>query len=224
MRRKTYLVLAMVLAVGGYAALGAVSFTDQNLDAGYLNPGDVGIAVQQIVVQGDSTKQAHFDAITVRNLGTATSDQITRIEIWDGGVQIGAVDNPIGLATGGVTIPVNYTLAAGATATIEVRVNVADAASVAGGETLILEVRFHYFLGATAYTSAWIADGKTEEIKRAGFEEIEETTLAAGNYNPGDLISDPPEHPVQRVTFTDTDANNAPIQVNLSIVTSSSSG
>jgi PKD repeat protein len=199
----------MVLAAWGYAALGAVSFTDQNLDAGYLNPGDDGIAVQQIAIQGDSTKQAQFDAITVRNLGTATSDQITRIEIWDGGVQIGAVDNPIGLATGGVTIPVNYTLAAGATATIEVRVDVAGAGFVTGGETLILEVRFHYFLGATAYTSAWIADGKTEEIKKAGFEEIEETTLAAGNYNPGDGAG----NPVQQVTFTDTDANTGAITV-----------
>jgi len=199
----------MVLAAWGYAALGAVSFTDQNLDAGYLNPGDVGIAIQQIVVQGDSTKQAYFDAITVRNLGTATHEEIVKIEIWNGGVKLGEITDPIGLATGGVTIPVNYTLAAGATATLEVRVDVAGTASVAGGETLILEVRFHYFLGATAYTSAWIADGKTEEIKRAGFEEIEETTLAAGNYNPGDGAGSP----VQQVTFTDTDANSAQIEV-----------
>ena len=129
--------------------------------------------------------------------------------MWDGGAQIGAVDDPIGLATGGVTIPVDYVLAAGAVADVEVRVDVAGVADIAGGETLILEVRFHYFLNGTAYTSAWIADGETEDIKKAGFEEIQETTLAASNYNPGDGDG----APVQRVTFTDLDANDAQIEV-----------
>ena len=211
MRVKSYLMWAIALAaLVGWGALGAVSFTDQDLDAGYLNPGDDGIAVQQIRLQGDATKAAQFDAITVRNLGTATHDEIIRIEIWDGGAQIGAVDDPIGLATGGVTIPVDYVLAAGAVADVEVRMDVVGVADIAGGETLILEVRFHYFLNGTAYTSAWIADGETEDIKKAGFEEIQETTLAASNYNPGDGDG----APVQRVTFTDNDANDSAIQVN----------
>ncbi|MCD5408440.1 PKD domain-containing protein [Candidatus Bipolaricaulota bacterium] len=210
MRVKSFLMWAIALAaLVGHGALGAVGFTDQNLDAGYLNPGDVGIAVQQIQVQGDATKQVQFNAITVRNLGTATHDEITRIELWDGGAQIGFVDDPIGLSTGGVTIPVDYVLAAGATANIEVRVDVAGVTNISGGETLTLEVRFHYFLNGAAYTSAWIADGKTEEIKKAGFEEIEETVLDPGNYNPGDGAGSP----VQRVAFTDRDANNAQIEV-----------
>ncbi len=211
MRVKSYLTWAIVLAaLLGWGALGAVGFTDKGLNAGYLNPGDDGIAVQQIRLQGDATKEARFDAITVRNLGTATHGEITRIEIWDGGVRIGAADDPIGLSTGGVTIPVDYTLAAGATADIEIKVDVAGVADIAGGETLNLEVRFHYFLDGTAYTSTWIADGKTEEIAKAGFEEIEETELDAGNYDPGDGNG----HPVQRVTFTDNDANSSAIRVN----------
>ncbi|HIP99481.1 TPA: PKD domain-containing protein [Candidatus Bipolaricaulota bacterium] len=211
MRVKSYLTWAIALAaLVGWGSLGAVGFTDQGLDAGYLNPGDDGIAVQQIRVRGDGTKAAQFDAITVRNLGSATHEEIIRIELWDSGVQIGAVDDPIGLSTGGVTIPVDYVLAAGAVADIEVRVDVAGVADIAGGETLILEVRFHYFLNGTAYTSAWLADGTAEEIVRAGFEEIQEITLAAGNYNPGDGAG----NPVQRVTFTDNDANTSAIQVN----------
>lgn len=211
MRGKSYLMWAIALvALVGYGALGAVGFTDQDLGAGYLNPGDDGITVQRIRVQGDATKQGRFDAITVRNMGTATHDEIIRIEIWDGGAQIGSVDDPIGLSTGGVTIPVDYVLAAGAVTDIEIKVDVAGTADIAGGETLALEVRFHYFLNGTAYTSAWIADGETEEIKKAGFEEIEETELESGNYNPGDGAG----NPVQRVTFTDNDANDSGIQVN----------
>jgi PKD repeat protein len=214
MGRKQLILLIVFAGLLGVSGWGAVGFTDQDLDAGYLNPGDDWIAVQRIQVQGDATKAAHFDAITVRNLGTATHKEITRIEIWDGGALIGEVDDPIGLSTGGVTIPVDYVLAAGAVADIKVRVDVAGVGDIDGGETLILEVRFHYFLNGTAHTSAWIADGAPEEIKKAGFEEIEETVLDAGNYNPGDGDG----HPVQRVTFTDNDANDSGIQVNTIIV------
>ncbi len=191
------------------ATLAEVNFSDLGYGAGYLNPGDHGIVVQTVRVSNTSIQAALFDVITVRNTGTATHKEITRIELWDGGARIGYVDDPIGLSTGGVAIPVDYTLPTGATAEIKVLVDVADVTQITGGETLILEVRFHYFVGTTAYTSAWIADGETEEIVKAGFDEIQETVLPAGNYDPGDGNG----NPVQVVTLTDNDANNAGITV-----------
>ena len=208
-RRKTIGGVFLLVAALAWGASAEVTFVDQGLAAGYMNPGDDGIAVQEIRVTNTSGQSALFDVITVRNRGTATHQEITRIEIWDGGAQIGYVDDPIGLATGGVAIPVDYTLPAGAAVDIRVLVDVADVSQIAGGETLVLEVQFHYFVGTTAYTSTWIADGETEEIVKAGFEEIQETVLPAGNYNPGDGAG----NPVQQVTFTDDDANNAGITV-----------
>ncbi len=192
------------------AALAEVSFNDLGYGAGYLDPGDQGIVVQKIRVSNTSSQAALFDVITVRNTGTATHKEVIRIELRDGGALIGSVDDPIGLSSGGVAIPVDYTLPAGATVEIKVLVGVADVTQINGGETLILEVRFHYFVGTTAYTSSWIADGETEQIVKAGFDEIQETVLPAGNYDPGDGNG----NPVQVVTFTDNDANGSSIRVN----------
>jgi|Deesub1362B_J571_1020462.scaffolds.fasta_scaffold00526_14 PKD repeat protein len=199
----------LLLAVLAWGASAEVTFVDQGFAAGYLNPGDDGIVVQKVRVTNTSGQAVLFDVITVRNTGTATHQEITRIELWDGGAQIGFVDGPIGLSTGGVAIPVTYTLPAGATVDISVAVDVADVSQIEGGETLALQVQFHYFVGTTAHTSAWIADGETEEIRKPGFEEITETALPAGNYNPGDGAGSP----VQQVTFTDNDANGSAVNV-----------
>ncbi len=208
-QRKVIGGFLLLLGILAWEVSAQVTFVDQGFAAGYLNPGDTDIVVQKVRLQNTSGQPVLFDVITVRNLGTATHQEITRIELWDGGGLIGAVDDPIGLDSGGVAIAVDYTLPAGATVDIEVLVDVADVAQIEGGETLALEVRFHYFVGTTAYTSAWIPDGETEEIVKAGFEEIQETVLPAGNYNPGDGVG----NPVQQVTFTDNDANDSPITV-----------
>ncbi|MCD6540386.1 PKD domain-containing protein, partial [Candidatus Bipolaricaulota bacterium] len=209
MRRKVIGGLLLLSGILAWGVSAQVTFVDQDLAAGYLNPGDTDIVVQKVRLQNTADQPILFDVITVRNLGTATHQEITRIELRDGGGLIGAVNNPIGLASGGVAIAVDYTLPAGATVDIEVLVDVADVAQIDGGKTLVLEVQFHYFVGTTAYTSAWIPDGETEEIVKAGFEEIHETELPAGNYNPGDGV----DNPVQQVTFTDNDANDSPITV-----------
>ncbi|MGY4706807.1 PKD domain-containing protein [Candidatus Bipolaricaulota sp. J31] len=210
LRGRTIGGVFLLMAIVAWGASAEVTFVDQGLAAGYLNPGDVGIVVQKIRVTNTSGQPVLFDVITVRNRGTATHQEIIRIELWDGGAQIGSVDDPIGLSTGGVAIPVDYTLPAGAAVDISVLVNVADVTKIAGGETVMFEVQFHYFVGTTAYTSSWIADGETEEIVKAGFDQVQETVLPAGNYNPGDGAG----NPVQQVTFTDDDANNSDIQVN----------
>jgi len=155
-------------------------------------------------VTGDSTHATDFNAIQIRNGGTATYQQITRIEVRDGGTTIAAIDTPIGLTSqSGVTIPTTHSLPAGDTEDLRILVWVGDTSAVQGGETMQFEVRFHYYLNGTAGTSRWVADGQDEDITRTGFENINDSSPAANNYNPGD------QGTVQRVSFRDEDANTS---------------
>ncbi len=198
------LVLCLALGCLSLSVFAAPTFTDQSVEAGHLNPGDTEIAVQTVRVTGDSTHATDFNAIQIRNGGTATYQQITRIEVRDGGTTIAAMDTPIGLTSqSGVTIATTHSLPAGDTEDLRILVWVGDTSAVQGGETLQFEVRFHYYLNGTAGTSRWIADGQDEDITHTGFENINDSSPAANNYNPGD------EGTVQRVSFRDEDANTS---------------
>lgn len=202
-QRGAALALLLCLAVS-CAAAAVPTFTDQDVEAGHLNPADTEIVVQTIRVAGDSTHATDFNAVQIRNGGTATYQQITRIEVRNGGTTICAMDTPIGLTSqSGVTIPTTHSLPKGDTEDISILVWIGDTSVVQGGETVQFEVRFHYTLDGAAGTSQWIADGEGEDVTKTGFENIDDSSPAANNFNPGDQST------VQRVSFRDEDANTS---------------
>jgi len=202
--------LLLILGCISVSVMASPVFTDQGTEAGYLNPADVAIPVQTIHVSGDSTYNATVNAVQVRNYnGTAGYQQITRIEVRNGGGAICAVDDPSGLTTvNGVTMSSTHTITKGDTEDLVVLVWIGDTDAVQGGETVHLDVRFYYLLNGTAGTSPWISDGKPEETRKAGFEVATDTSPDANNFNPSD------EDTVQVVSFQDTDANESGLTLN----------
>jgi len=207
MPRWGFLVL---LAVGSLCIQGFAlpTTTDQNVAAGYLNPGDQRILVQTIEIQGD-TRPTLINAVTIQNLGTASSSDITRIELANGDGMIGFTNNPLGLSSAGTTILTDYTVPAGATVRVNVYVDIALATAISGGETLQFQTRFYY---AAVPAPSWVVDGTGEEIRKAGFETIDDSRLEEQYFNPND------EGVIQRVAFTDIDANASPLTVKKIIV------
>lgn len=195
-------VLALVLiAVASWVALANPSFSDQNTGAGNLNPTDE-IVVMEVRVRGDTTYASTLSSVTVQNVGTATSSQIDRIRILDGGTELGRTTNLSGLSTG-VTVNLGgYNVAKGTTHYIRVLVMVGG--SVSGGETIELRLKFHYELRSTpaqSKTSAWISDRTAETIRDGGFDAITSNAVATKYLNPLDTGT------VQIAVFSDLDAN-----------------
>jgi len=203
--RRRSLALALLLFVSlGFSSMviAAPLFTDQNLAAGNLNPTDV-IVVQHIRAQGDGSVFTTINAVTVQNLGSADNTHITKIEILDGGSTLGERTDLAGLRYGGVTINVgDFYLAKNGDETIRVRITIASAAQISGGETVNFRVAIHYVFKGTSYSTGPISDGTSETIIKGGFDEVVDTAQDAENFNPGD------EDVVQVVSFTDDDANS----------------
>ena len=193
--------LALALLVVGAASMTALAlpgFSDQNVSAGNLNPTDR-ILVQQIKVTGDSAYASTITSVTVQNLGTAGSGQIEKIEIWDGGVELGSTTNLAGLASG-ITVNLGgYVVPKGATRYINIYVVIGT--TVSGGETVSLRVKFHYERSGYTYSGPWISDLSGETIRSGGFDQTGDSTSSGGYLNPDDVSI------VQTCTFTDNDAN-----------------
>ena len=207
--KKRYLLALLLVGVVAMAASGAPTFTDQDVEAGDLNPGDTSILVQTIEITGDSDNTL-INAISIQNLGTASGTHIVRIELTDGDGLIGFVDSPAGLNAAGTTILTNYIVPRRETVEVHVFVDVAPTESIpAGGRTLELRTQFHY---ENMPIGSWIADGESEVIKRAGFERIDEGDLGDENYNPGD------QGVIHSTTLFDTDANASPVTVKRFVV------
>lgn len=154
MSRWGFLVLLTVgsLCIQGFALPTNV---DQNVAAGYLNPGDHRILVQTIEIHGDS-RPTLINAVTVQNLGTATSTDVTRIELANGDGMIGFTSNPLGLSSAGTTILMNYAVPAGVTDSINVYVDIAPTTAISGRETLQLQIKFFYTgMPAPSWGSRW---------------------------------------------------------------------
>ncbi len=202
--------LWLILGCISLSAVAAPTFTDQGTEAGYLNPADTEIVVQTVRVVGDSTYNGNVNAVQIRNYGgTANYQQITKIEVRNGGATICSINTPIGLTSiNGVTIPSTHTITKGDTEDLFVVVWVGDVDAVQGGETLHFEVRFHYLLNGTAYRSGWVGDGKNEEIRKTGFETTTDSSPEANNFDPGN------EGTVQLVSFEDRDANGSGLTLN----------
>ncbi|HDI11325.1 MAG TPA: hypothetical protein ENF77_03250, partial [Candidatus Acetothermia bacterium] len=202
--------LSVCLAALGYlavAAIGAPVFTDKGVDAGYLNPGDSAIVVQETEIRGDPGAATHLYAVTIRNDGTASPSHLTKLELRDGGNILLSIADLSGINTGGITVPLNYTIPAGATCSLKVLVWLAGTTAISGGETLKLALNYYYTLNGAASDSGWILDRCAEELVKAGFEKVEEMALNPAYFNPGNTGT------VQVITWEDHDANASPIYI-----------
>ena len=194
-----------ILLLCGFTAgicLSAPTFTDQDWDSGYVNPGDQ-VVVQKIkIVNGSST----INSISIRNLGTADENHIVKIFIDD---DADPFTNPLAEYTdlaglrSGLHFAFDYTVPSG-TSYLWIGVEIAGADQVAGGETIQFEVRFY----ASTYASPYIVDGSPEEIFKGGFERKRDDSPSPRYLNPNDA-----DVLVQRAFFTDDDGNDTGVTI-----------
>jgi len=203
MRTQSIALALLAGLVFSVAAIAAPTFTDQDIDNGYVNPKDQ-VVVQKIkIVDGSST----ISSVWIRNLWEADGTDITKIVIGNAADPFSApwkkeYTSLASLRTG-ITFSLGYTVPTG-TSHLWIGVEIAGADKVSGGERIELQVQF--FSGS--YTSVHITDGSPETIFKGGFEEKADSSPSAGYLNPGDSSV-----LVQESTFTDKDGNSSPITV-----------
>lgn len=202
MRRQS---IALALLVGLAFSLPVIavpSFTDQDIDNGYVNPKDH-VVVQKIkIVDGSST----INSMWIRNLGEADERDITRIVIDNDADPFADPLKEYTSLTGlrsGITFSLGYTVPSG-TSYLWIGVEVAGAGSVSGGERIQFQVKFY----SGTYTSDPITDGSPETIFKGGFEKKADASPSAGYLNPGDA-----DVRVQKATFTDDDGNASTVEI-----------
>jgi len=203
MRTQSIALALLVSLAFSVAAIAAPTFTDQDVDNGYVNPKDQ-VVVQKIeIVDGSST----ISSVWIRNLGEADGTDITKIVIGNDADPFSApwkkeYTSLASLRTG-MTFSLGYTVLTG-TSYLWIGVEIAAADKVAGEERIQLQVQF--FSGS--YTSVYITDGSPETIFKGGFEEKADSSPSAGYLNPGDS-----DVSVQESTFTDKDGNSSPVTI-----------
>ncbi len=199
MRTQSIALALLAGLVFSFVAVAAPTFTDQDIDNGYVNPKDR-IVVQKIMVtDGSST----INSIWIKNLEDADESDITKIYVWSNEADL--FSHPLsgslaGLRTG-VTFPFSYTVPDG-TSYLWIGVEIASAAH--NGRKIQFQMRFY----SGSYTSSLITDGSPEIIFRGGFEKTVDHSPSAGYLNPSDA-----DVPVQKATFTDDDGNTSGVEV-----------
>jgi len=194
-RRSLALATLLVFVISG-VALAAPSFSDQNIDAGNLNPTDR-IKVQEIQVTRGTGTRVVIGSVTIYNRGTAPGGAIAKIEIEDGATTWHTTNT--GALKTGITIPIGYELPGNRT--LNVWVTVGTKTSVTDGQTLRLEEIFHYQVDGSTGDSPLVSDRSGETIREGGFDQLEDNSPDAGYFNPTD------QDEVQIAVFTDNDAN-----------------
>ena len=196
-RRRRSLALALLLLSAAFSAiaLGAPTFSDQDTDAGNLNPTNR-VLVQEIQVTRGTGTEVIVSSVTVYNLGTATGSSIDRIEI-ENGATVWQTTNTSALQTG-VTINMGWNVPAG---THVLRVYVTVGTTVTDGQSVRLAEIFHYKVDGNMGDSPRISDKSGETIRDGGFDDIEDNTTGPHHFNPEDVGE------VFAATFSDDDAN-----------------
>jgi len=199
-RRSLALATLLVFLISG-VALAAPSFSDQNIDAGNLNPTDR-IKVQEIQVTRGTGTRVVIGSVTIYNRGTAPGGAIAKIEIEDGATTWYTTNT--GALKTGITIPIGYELPGNRT--LNVWVTVGPKTSVTDGQTLRLEEIFYYQVDGSTGDSPLVSDRSGETIREGGFDQLEDNSPDAGYFNPTD------QDEVQIAVFTDNDANGNDVE------------
>ena len=200
MRTQSIALALLVSLVFSLAAIATPTFTDQDVDNGYVNPKDQ-VVVQKIkIVDGSST----INSIWIRNLGDADGSDITKLVIDD---DADPFTDPIKSYTAltnlrsGMTLSLGYTVPSGTTY-LWIGVEIASAAH----DNRNIQFKVQFFSGS--YTSPYITDGSAETIFKGGFEKKSDVSPSASYLNPGDA-----DVLVQKATFTDDDGNTAGVGI-----------
>jgi len=194
------LLLGVVLSIGVFAA---PTFTDQDINNGYVNPKDT-VVVQKIKIVASGTST--INSVFIHNLGTADETDIVKIVIDDDDAPFA---NPLkeytslaGIRTGR-HFSLGYTVPSG-TSYLWIGVEIKDKDHARAGKTIQFKVQFF----AGSYTTSYITDGSAEEIFKGGFEEKEDDSPSASYLNPDDADVE-----VQKATFTDKDGNDSGVEI-----------
>lgn len=204
--------LGMILGLFWGVAFSAPSFFDQAFGGGALNPGDDMIVAQVIQIRGDPAQDATIEFVHIRNAGTATSTDLAQLYLaWEQSAPIlptsePPTSTPVSLSgenlQTGVIVPTAFSIPRGATRYLWILVKVAGVASVGDGKTVALETNLYWYTARDAGNSGFLADGKPETIRKAGFEEVLDESPEPNFLNPGDTA------PVQKFRIRDLDAND----------------
>lgn len=205
--------LGMVLGLFWGLAFSAPSFSDRAFGGDPLNPGDDKIIVQVIQIRGDSAQDATIEFVHIRNVGTATSTDLSSLYL---ALETSAPTSPTqSPSTEELTVPLNdknlqigvivstsFSIPRRATRYLWVLVKVAGAGSVEERKTVALETNLYWYTAKDAGNSSFLGDGKPETIRKVGFEEVIDDSPEPDFLNPGDTA------PVQKFRIRDVDANN----------------
>jgi PKD repeat protein len=194
------LLLGVVLSIGVFAA---PTFTDQDINNGYVNPKDT-VVVQKIKIVASGTST--INSIFIRNLGTADETDIVKIVIGDDEAPFASpLEEYASLAD--IRTGRHFALSCdvpNGTSYLWIGVELEDKDTARAGKTIQFEVYFY----AGTYTAGPITDGSGEEIFKGGFEKKEDDSPSASYLNPGD-----PNVLVQEATFTDDDGNDSTVGI-----------
>jgi PKD repeat protein len=200
MRTQSIALALLAGLVFSVAAIAAPSFTDQDIDNGYVNPKD-NVVVQKVkIVDGAST----INSVWIRNLGSADGSDITKLVIDN---DADPFTDPIKSYTAltnlrsGMTLSLGYTVPNGTTY-LWIGVEIASTAH----DNRNIQLKVQFFSGG--YTSPYITDGSAETIFKGGFEKKSDVSPSAGYLNPGDG-----DVLVQKATFTDDDGNTVGVGI-----------
>ncbi len=201
--RKRLLGFVTVSIIICLPAFGAITFTDQDVDQGNLNPTD-SVVVQRIAIANGSNSTMVITAVTVENSGTAPRTSVAKLEILNEAfIVYGSTANLAGFSSGGVTIGMtdSFMVPSGGNESLQIRLSLPGKEDVADKHTLRTRVRVHYLLDGDSASTDWITDGAQEVVRKAGLETVEDQAANAGILTAGDTKT------VQQILLEDRDAN-----------------
>ncbi|MCK4392370.1 hypothetical protein KAX17_05650, partial [Candidatus Bipolaricaulota bacterium] len=201
--RQRLLGLVTVSVIICLPTFGAITFTDQDVDQGNLNPTD-SVVVQRIEIANGSNSAMVITAVTVENSGTAPRTSVAKLEILNEAfIVYGSTANLAGFSSGGVTVGMtdSFTVPSGGNEILQIRLSLPGKEDVADKHTLRTRVKVHYLLDGDSTSTDWITDGAQEVVRKAGLETVEDQATDAGILTAGDTKT------VQQILLEDIDAN-----------------
>lgn len=226
MRSRSSILLGLLLVLlASTVAFGAPEFQAYLPSSVNLNPGDQDVLVHEIRVE-DVMTPVRIKEITLRNAGTASSNELERIELRyrkESGSWQSVPINDLSGINSGITFSLpgdGLTLEMGEIGEFRFLVSVAgpDRVPVSKyGEDVSLQLAgmTHYVYldgdgeAVESVSSSWVEDPGIDKIPRAGFEEMESSP-------PDEDILQPGTKPViGDFVFRDQDTNSAGVEVDL---------
>ena len=226
MRSRSSILLGLLLVIlASTVAFGAPEFQAYLPSSVNLNPGDKDVLVHEIRVE-DVMTPVRLKEVTLKNVGTASSNELERVELRyrrEGGSWQTVPLEDLSGVNSGITFSLpgdGLTLEMGEIGEFRFLVSVAgpDRVPVSKyGEDVSLQLAgmLHYVYlddngeAVESVSSSWVEDPGMDRIPRAGFEEIQ------GDAPRSDILQPGTTPVIGDFVFRDSDTNRAGVEVDL---------